>query len=196
MCAGFFPLDEATRRDWRFARLKFLVRSGQSASHAIFEFYGKSCPWSPELVELVNSMLVPEPKQRPKMAQILTSKWLTSEADADMLSDAPTETSYMSRVITDAHGGWLPPHSLEDDDGSDMDATSDVDDDVEDVDDGGEPRPKYQRPIRAGLADSDNAMSEVPVFRGAGLTHKKAAPALRRIKAFQFHGQTLSETTM
>ncbi|KAJ1623006.1 kinase-like domain-containing protein [Pavlovales sp. CCMP2436] len=39
MLAGFFPLDEATSRDWRYQRAAKAVTQGASITHTIYAFY-------------------------------------------------------------------------------------------------------------------------------------------------------------
>jgi len=176
MCAGFFPFDEATQRDWRFARLKFLLREGNSASHAIFEFYGKKCEWSPQLVELVNSMLVPDACKRAKLPAILASAWFTAADVGDSGASKAGTASGVKRLGTDVHGGWAPTVLVGDDEDVDMEEDDD--------------QPRYMRAISSSKEDLDDEELEesIVVFRGSGLTQTKDAPALRRMRAFRFQG--------
>ena len=49
MCAGFFPLDQASSVDWRYDRLKLALASDCSLAHSIFGFYDRQCTFSPEV---------------------------------------------------------------------------------------------------------------------------------------------------
>jgi len=116
MCGGFFPLDEATQRDWRFARLKYEVRCGKSAVHVIHSFYSRECTWSPQLVALVDAMLAIDPADRASIHAVLRSEWLTS--DEETLSAAATSNAdcdMIERIQSDFHG-WQLAHDVHADD--------------------------------------------------------------------------------
>ncbi|KAG8459033.1 hypothetical protein KFE25_006578 [Diacronema lutheri] len=80
MLAGFFPLDEAKEQDWRFRRFCRAEAAGQSVCEAIFGFYGRSCPFSPEAVALLEGMLRANPFERLRVDELLASPWLRHHA--------------------------------------------------------------------------------------------------------------------
>lgn len=114
MCAGFFPLDEATQRDWRFARLKYEMRCGKSAVHVIHSFYSRECSWSAPLVSLVNSMLVAEPCKRASLDSVLRSEWLCADEETrSCATTAPGDSVDMAeRLASDLHG-WQLAHEMD-----------------------------------------------------------------------------------
>ena len=64
LAAGFFPLEEACPKDWRFVRLARAQLVGKSTVHTIFTWYKKPCPFSPALAELLDGMLQIDLRQR------------------------------------------------------------------------------------------------------------------------------------
>lgn len=86
MVSGFFPVEEATQRDWRFQRLAMQQLRGdgsQSTTHTIYGFYTRPCPLSPALVELLDRMLAIRPPHRlPLLVQgaecIASAPWVVS----------------------------------------------------------------------------------------------------------------------
>mmetsp|Transcript_15833 Transcript_15833/g.42587 ORF Transcript_15833/g.42587 Transcript_15833/m.42587 type:complete len:391 (-) Transcript_15833:380-1552(-) len=79
MLAGFFPLDEATSRDWRFTRVVKAVQQGASLTHTIYGFYQRPCPISPEGVALLDAMLSIDPAHRLTLDAVLQSPWMTGQ---------------------------------------------------------------------------------------------------------------------
>lgn len=79
LASGFFPVDEATNRDWRYERISRLQHRDplKSTTHAIYSFYQRQCPLSPALVALLDSMLRVQPAQRASLADVAHSAWLT-----------------------------------------------------------------------------------------------------------------------
>eukprot|EP00962_Isochrysis_galbana_P055622 scaffold27400_cov140-Isochrysis_galbana.AAC.3 len=76
MVAGFFPLDEAASSDWRFFRLLAAQANGGSTCEAIFSLYRRSCPFSADLVSLLDGMLTIAPTSRSTLEIVCTSLWL------------------------------------------------------------------------------------------------------------------------
>ena len=91
MCTGFFPVEEATQRDWRFSRLALLQlgpqqqpqpqpqqqpQQPQSTTVTIHSFYNRACPHSASLIALLDSMLRIRPAERLPLADIAASAWL------------------------------------------------------------------------------------------------------------------------
>ena len=99
MLAGFFPIEEATQQDWRFARLALLQIGGQPpqksagggapglassevevvppTTQAVFDFYGRPCPFSASLAALLDRMITIKPRLRPTLDVIAASRWLS-----------------------------------------------------------------------------------------------------------------------
>merc|ERR1712159_519196 len=92
MCSGFFPVVEASQRDWRFSKLAVLQlgqpqqQQVQSTAVAIHSFYNRACPHSASLIALLDSMLKIRPAERPSAVDVAEAAWL-SEA-APVLADA------------------------------------------------------------------------------------------------------------
>lgn len=76
MVAGFFPLDEAGSSDWRFFRLLAAQANGGSTCEAIFSLYRRSCPFSADLISLLDGMLTIAPASRFTLEVVRTSLWL------------------------------------------------------------------------------------------------------------------------
>ena len=61
LVSGFFPLDEAKQSDWRFARMALEQARGVGPCESIYAMYGRQCPLSVELKELIDAMLAIDP---------------------------------------------------------------------------------------------------------------------------------------
>ena len=113
MTCGFFPVEEATPKDWRFVKLaqaQFPERFAGSSCGAeaaavaaaaaaagpvsttrlIFSFYGRTCPLSAELVALLDGLLCLDPRARLTLDQVVDSAWVRMGAPAP---PAPTATA-------------------------------------------------------------------------------------------------------
>ena len=85
MVSGFFPVEEATQRDWRFSRLAVLQLrgpAGESTTACIYGFYSRPCPLSPALIELLDAMLMVQPGRRMPLDDVATSAWVQGGPDA------------------------------------------------------------------------------------------------------------------
>jgi len=78
MASGFFPVDEATPRDWRFERLARLQlhTPDRSTTLEIYRFYGRECPLSPTLIALLDAVVQIQSARRLPLARIAASHWL------------------------------------------------------------------------------------------------------------------------
>jgi len=78
LVAGFFPVDEASNRDWRYERLARHqhVHPDRSTCDLIFSFYERKCPLSPALKDLLDRMLQVAPSRRAQLTDIATSAWV------------------------------------------------------------------------------------------------------------------------
>ena len=96
MASGFFPVEEATQRDWRFSRLALLQLRGsgaESTTHAVYSFYSRPCPLSPALVELLDQMLMLQPPRRLPLDEAMTAPWVVggpSATPTQVLPELPT----------------------------------------------------------------------------------------------------------
>ena len=61
MVSGFFPLDEASGKDWRFARLQAEQGNGGSTVATVYGWYNRPVLLSTELVDLLDKLLMIEP---------------------------------------------------------------------------------------------------------------------------------------
>lgn len=76
MVAGFFPLDEARISDWRFCKLAAAQAEGGSSCHSIFSMYHRPCPFSADLMILLDGMLTISPSRRFTLDAVRASDWL------------------------------------------------------------------------------------------------------------------------
>merc|ERR1719378_1947632 len=86
MVSGFFPVEEATQRDWRFTRLATLQLRGtgeESSTLAIYSFYSRACPLSRPLVQLIDRMLQIHPPRRLPLPEVLAAPWTLDAAAGD-----------------------------------------------------------------------------------------------------------------
>lgn len=85
MLSGFFPLDEATPKDWRFPKLCDVQSRGRSTTKAVYSWYKRSADHlSPSVVSLMDGMLQVDPAKRATMAQVLAHPWIKMD---DGMSD-------------------------------------------------------------------------------------------------------------
>lgn len=77
LATGYWPLREASSNDWRFKKLNEAQAKGASSCETIFGWYKRSTlDMAPELIELIDCMLLVEPLARPTMKQVLQASWL------------------------------------------------------------------------------------------------------------------------
>jgi len=77
LVSGFFPLDEARNSDWRFTRLAGDQARGVGACDSFYSMYKRSCPFTPELKQLLDAMLMIDPKVRVTIEQVCGHPWLS-----------------------------------------------------------------------------------------------------------------------
>ena len=97
MCAGFFPLDQASAADWRFERLRGALDTAQrvSLAHTIFGFYDRRCTFSAELIDLIDAMLALLPLCRISASTALRAPFVAGPAAVGM--DVEMESSVAPR---------------------------------------------------------------------------------------------------
>ena len=78
MLAGFFPLDEASSNDWRFAKLVEAQRQGRSTTAIVFGWYKRTCRHlTPEVIHMLDGLLTLDPSKRLSMEQTRAHPWVT-----------------------------------------------------------------------------------------------------------------------
>ena len=82
LVSGFFPVDEASNRDWRYERLARTqhVHPTTSTVATIFMFYNRPCPLSPALVHLLDRVLQVVPAKRCALSDVAAAAWVRGEA--------------------------------------------------------------------------------------------------------------------
>jgi len=89
MLSGFFPLDEATAKDWRFAKLVAAQQQGKSTTAEVYRWYKRrSTHLSKEVVDLLDGLLAVDPRRRLTMRQALAHPWIAvAEPAASAMGD-------------------------------------------------------------------------------------------------------------
>ena len=95
LVAGFFPVDEASTRDWRFVRVaqQQCLEPSQSTCSTIFGFYNRSCPFSPGLIALCDGLLQVQPVHRANLAVAASSAWVLGSDQRGLSVPAQAEIS-------------------------------------------------------------------------------------------------------
>jgi len=101
LVSGFFPVDEASSRDWRYERLARQQHAQPDASTAaaIYGFYNRPCPLSPALVHLLDRMLLISPARRATLSEVSASQWVRGETQ---LAAPPTRAEPQPMMDFDA----------------------------------------------------------------------------------------------
>jgi len=76
LVSGFFPVQECTLKDWRYKRLARDQQAGIGACESIYKTYKRTCPFSADLKELIDSMLIIDPAKRLSIDGVCDSVWL------------------------------------------------------------------------------------------------------------------------
>lgn len=77
MLSGFFPIDVADSRDWRFRKLQAEQAQGKrNTCQLVFSMYSRECPFSPAVQELMDGLLRIEPAARMTIDEALEVPWL------------------------------------------------------------------------------------------------------------------------
>ena len=90
MSAGFFPLDQASDKDWRYERLKLAIAANCSVSKSIYRFYDRTCAFEPSMSALLDAMLSLHPTSRVTVDQILSSEWVMGSPRGPIIANAPS----------------------------------------------------------------------------------------------------------
>jgi len=77
MLSGFFPLDEASPKDWRYTKLMRAQQLGLSTTVTVFGWYKRTCGHlTSSVVHLLDGMLWMDPARRMTLEQVLVHPWL------------------------------------------------------------------------------------------------------------------------
>jgi len=77
MLSGFFPLDEATAKDWRYAKLVEGQKKGRSSTKLVYGWYKRTCTHlTDSVIELLDAMLTIDPQTRLTLPQVLKHPWI------------------------------------------------------------------------------------------------------------------------
>lgn len=100
LIAGFLPLDRASDRDWRFRKRRDEQAADPSASATaiVHRWYGRNTAYiSPEIVDLLDSLLLIDPKKRMTLDSAAEHPWvqeLTLEPSAVISQSTSDETAF------------------------------------------------------------------------------------------------------
>ena len=80
LTCGFFVFDVARDDEWRF-RLAVNTQAAEASTvRALFGVYGRPCPLSEELIELLDGLLTIDPAARMTLDDVVASAWLSGFA--------------------------------------------------------------------------------------------------------------------
>lgn len=99
LVSGFFPLDEARNTDWRFTKLAQDQARGTGSCDSFYSMYKRQCPFSTELKDLLDHMLLIDPTKRITIGEVCESKWvkqMDAVLDADMFDENGEQVVYRS----------------------------------------------------------------------------------------------------
>jgi serine/threonine protein kinase len=111
---GFFPWEEARSTCRHFRSAQLAQRSGSSLVRAVFASYSMECLLTATLVELLDTMLVVDPRQRASPEAVLNSAWLLDESGTST-SDHHGDHAPASRLVDldDRQAMEAPPEEPE-----------------------------------------------------------------------------------
>mmetsp|Transcript_2392 Transcript_2392/g.6987 ORF Transcript_2392/g.6987 Transcript_2392/m.6987 type:complete len:651 (-) Transcript_2392:273-2225(-) len=105
LLSGFFPLDVADSRDWRFRRLAAEQAQGRfTTCKSIFSMYQRPCPFSQEVQDVLDGLLRVDPQQRMTIDGALQAPFICTrpeeylEVDADGDADADADGAVVYRT--------------------------------------------------------------------------------------------------
>jgi len=77
MLSGFFPMDVADARDWRFRKLQAEQAQGKrNTCQLVFSMYSRECPFSDGVQKLIDGLLTIDPAARLTIDEALATPWL------------------------------------------------------------------------------------------------------------------------
>jgi len=109
MLSGFFPLDEATEKDWRYPKLLYAQQQGRSTTAVVYGWYKRPISHlSKPVVSLLDAMLSINPARRATMEQVLQHPWiapskqeLDTGASRDSGADSMDQGSFNASALVD-----------------------------------------------------------------------------------------------
>jgi len=174
MLSGFFPLDEASSKDWRYPRLIEAQESKRSTTQVVYSWYKRNTKHlSPSVIQLMDGMLAINPAHRATMEQVQAHPWIVNskeEAVPVALLAEPVKTVIDDQGVYDSSamavddgpvwrgGGAMftgPPVFNE--------ICDDMDDDV---------------PVYRSLGGPSDSMAAVPSMAAPGLMRQKGCSNL------------------
>lgn len=172
MLSGFFPLDEASGKDWRYAKLRSAQSQHRSTTATVYSWYRRQVNHlSKDVVELMDGMLSIDPARRLTLEAVMRHPWIMpKQHEIDSLK--------------------LPRHSLIVDDPMGVDQGAYNASSLVEMDDDG---PVYRKVGATGPAveafDMEDFEDSMPVYRslsidGVAESMPLPTPALQRQKAF------------
>jgi len=88
MLSGFFPLDEATDKDWRFPKMVQAQRDGKSTTREVYKWYKRRADHlSKEVVHFLDGLLTIDEPKRLTMGQALAHPWIKQPEVFDVSMD-------------------------------------------------------------------------------------------------------------
>ena len=105
-CSGFFPFVRASPGDSLFQRVQQVQANGGSTVGAIFEMYGRTVPFPPALVGLLDRLLLINEQTRCTVGEAIASAWVQSAPPPPQVTHLP-RASYRTRRPR----RWRPPKS-------------------------------------------------------------------------------------
>lgn len=115
MLSGFFPLDEASKNDWRYGKLQEQQARGRSTTKSVYAWYKRSCSHlSASVIQLLDGMLTINPEQRLTMQAVLSHPWLRDEPAA---AAAVPDYASMQRGAAADQGAYNMMGEVGDDEG-------------------------------------------------------------------------------
>jgi len=175
MLSGFFPLDEASGKDWRYAKLKSAQAQRRSTTAVVYSWYKRPITHlSQSVVELMDGMLAIDPARRMTLAQVMAHPWmLPKKHEVESLKLRSSSLRMMDDIGSD-QGAYNASSLLE-----------------IDTEDG----PVYRKVGATGPAvemfDFEDGEDSMPVYRSLGVSPELGdastlypAPTLMRQKAF------------
>ena len=87
MSSSVFPMKEADDKDWRFVKLKAAQDRGESSCLDVFRVYKRTCPFSADLVDLIDGLLCVDPAKRLDIGQVSSHPWIAAGIPGDKDSE-------------------------------------------------------------------------------------------------------------
>ena len=106
MLLAFFPLEEASRKDWRFTELLRAQEAGTATVDCVLGWYKKPNPLSRDGSDLLHKMLTVDPRRRATCAEIVRHPWMTARGSKLWGLRGSAEPAAGGPVYCAATGSW------------------------------------------------------------------------------------------